>query len=45
LERGDFDLVAVGRALLQDPQWAVKVRQDRRGELMNYEASALRTLA
>jgi 2,4-dienoyl-CoA reductase-like NADH-dependent reductase (Old Yellow Enzyme family) len=45
LERGDFDLVAVGRALLQDPQWAVKIRQDRRDELMNYEASALRTLA
>jgi 2,4-dienoyl-CoA reductase-like NADH-dependent reductase (Old Yellow Enzyme family) len=45
LERGDFDLVAVGRALLQDPQWVVKVREDRRNELMNYEASALRTLA
>ncbi|HEX4183873.1 MAG TPA: NADH:flavin oxidoreductase [Caulobacteraceae bacterium] len=45
LERGDFDLVAVGRALLQDPQWAVKIRHDRHDELMNYEASALRTLA
>jgi 2,4-dienoyl-CoA reductase-like NADH-dependent reductase (Old Yellow Enzyme family) len=45
LDRGDFDLVAVGRALLQDPQWVVKIRHDRRDELMNYEASALRTLA
>ena len=45
LDRGDFDLVAVGRALLQDPQWVVKIRQDRRDELMNYDASALRTLA
>jgi 2,4-dienoyl-CoA reductase-like NADH-dependent reductase (Old Yellow Enzyme family) len=25
-ERGEFDLVAVGRSLLQDPQWARKVR-------------------
>jgi 2,4-dienoyl-CoA reductase-like NADH-dependent reductase (Old Yellow Enzyme family) len=45
LERGDFDLVAVGRALLQDPRWAVKVREDRRDELMSYEISALKTLA
>jgi 2,4-dienoyl-CoA reductase-like NADH-dependent reductase (Old Yellow Enzyme family) len=45
LDRGDFDLVAVGRALLQDPQWVVKIRHDRREELMNYDASALRTLA
>ena len=45
LERGDFDLVAVGRALLQDPNWAVKVHQGRTDDLMNYEASALRTLA
>jgi 2,4-dienoyl-CoA reductase-like NADH-dependent reductase (Old Yellow Enzyme family) len=45
LERGDFDLVAVGRALLQDPQGVVKIKEDRRGELMKYEASALRHLA
>jgi 2,4-dienoyl-CoA reductase-like NADH-dependent reductase (Old Yellow Enzyme family) len=34
LERGDFDLVAIGRALLQDPLWARKVREGRTGELM-----------
>jgi 2,4-dienoyl-CoA reductase-like NADH-dependent reductase (Old Yellow Enzyme family) len=45
LERGEFDLVAVGRALLQDPNWAVKVRQGRADELMSYQASALATLA
>ena len=45
LERGDFDLVAVGRALLKDPNWAVKVHQGRTHELMSYEASALATLA
>src|SRR5690606_13075327 len=26
MERGEFDLIAVGRALLADPQWARKVR-------------------
>jgi 2,4-dienoyl-CoA reductase-like NADH-dependent reductase (Old Yellow Enzyme family) len=45
LERGDFDLVAVGRALLADPQWAVKVRQGRQAELKGYDASALETLS
>ena len=45
LERGDFDLVAVGRALLKDPNWAAKVHQGRTAELMSYEASALATLA
>lgn len=45
LERGDFDLVAVGRALLQDPQWAVKIHQDRTAALMNFNPSALAMLA
>ncbi|HWF01441.1 MAG TPA: 12-oxophytodienoate reductase, partial [Caulobacteraceae bacterium] len=44
LERGDFDLVAVGRALLQDPLWAEKVRDGRNDELMNFERSAMATL-
>lgn len=43
LERGEFDLVAVGRALLQDPEWAVKVQQRRFDELRDYDASALFT--
>ena len=29
MERGEFDLIAVGRALLQDPEWAHKIRQGR----------------
>ncbi len=29
LERGEFDLVAVGRALLQDAAWLEKIRQGR----------------
>ena len=44
LERGDFDLVAVGRALLQDPLWAEKVRDGRSDELMDFERSAMATL-
>jgi 2,4-dienoyl-CoA reductase-like NADH-dependent reductase (Old Yellow Enzyme family) len=44
LERGDFDLVAVGRAVLQDPNWAVKVRHGRRDELMDFSPTAMSTL-
>jgi 2,4-dienoyl-CoA reductase-like NADH-dependent reductase (Old Yellow Enzyme family) len=32
LERGDFDLVAVGRALLQDPEWVRKVKEGKTDE-------------
>jgi 2,4-dienoyl-CoA reductase-like NADH-dependent reductase (Old Yellow Enzyme family) len=45
LERGDFDLVAVGRALLQDPDWVLKVRDGRTDELMTYDRTALATLS
>jgi 2,4-dienoyl-CoA reductase-like NADH-dependent reductase (Old Yellow Enzyme family) len=43
LERGEFDLVAVGRALLQDPEWAAKVKAGRLDELRDYDANALKT--
>ncbi|MGW9435509.1 NADH:flavin oxidoreductase [Streptomyces sp. NPDC055607] len=45
LERDEFDLVAVGRALLQDPQWAAKVLAGRTDELKPYDAAALKTLS
>jgi 2,4-dienoyl-CoA reductase-like NADH-dependent reductase (Old Yellow Enzyme family) len=45
LERDEFDLVAVGRALLQDPLWARKVHEGRTGELMDFERSAMATLS
>ncbi|WP_067846665.1 NADH:flavin oxidoreductase [Nocardia lijiangensis] len=45
LERDEFDLVAVGRALLQDPQWAAKVLGDRFEELQPYDGTALKTLS
>lgn len=43
LARGDFDLVAVGRALLQDWEWARKIREGRAGELAPYTNSAVET--
>ncbi|WP_395298126.1 NADH:flavin oxidoreductase [Kitasatospora hibisci] len=45
LEREEFDLVAVGRALLQDPQWAAKVLAGRFADLHPYDATAVRTLS
>ncbi|WP_406348930.1 NADH:flavin oxidoreductase [Streptomyces sp. NBC_00144] len=45
LERDEFDLVAVGRALLHDPQWATKVLEGRFGELAAYDPAALSTLS
>ncbi|MFF5446285.1 NADH:flavin oxidoreductase [Streptomyces sp. NPDC012888] len=45
LERGEFDLVAVGRALLQDPDWAAKVLGGRFEELKPYDPAALKTLS
>ena len=45
LERDEFDLVAVGRALLQDPEWAAKVLAGRFGELTPYDAESLKTLS
>lgn len=45
MERGDFDLIAVGRALLQDPEWAIKIKDGRHDELMSFSKDALATLA
>lgn len=45
LERDEFDLVAIGRALLQDPEWAAKVLAGRFDDLRSYDAAAVRTLS
>ncbi|MFB6635242.1 NADH:flavin oxidoreductase [Streptomyces sp. NPDC056362] len=45
LERDEFDMVAVGRALLQDPEWAAKVLSGRTEELKPYDAAAVQTLS
>ena len=44
LERNEFDLVGVGRALLQDPEWVVKVHEGRNDELKSFERQALGVL-
>lgn len=43
--KGEFDIVAVGRALLADPEWARKVRSGRLDELKPFTKDALATLA
>ncbi|MGG4146712.1 NADH:flavin oxidoreductase [Paenibacillus algorifonticola] len=44
LDAGEFDLVAVGRALLVDPAWADKVQAGRQDELIPFTPAALQTL-
>ena len=44
LDKGEFDMVAVGRALLQDPEWVVKVREGRTADLKSFERSAMGVL-
>jgi 2,4-dienoyl-CoA reductase-like NADH-dependent reductase (Old Yellow Enzyme family) len=40
VERGEFDLVALGRAILADPEWAGKVGVGRLSEIRPYDKSA-----
>ncbi|WP_394559447.1 NADH:flavin oxidoreductase [Aquipseudomonas alcaligenes] len=44
LNKQEFDLVAVGRALLVDPDWAVKVRDGRESDILPFSREALKTL-
>ncbi|WP_187274311.1 NADH:flavin oxidoreductase [Paenibacillus sp. N3.4] len=44
LEREEFDLVAIGRALLADPAWATKIREGRTDEWIPFTTEALKTL-
>jgi len=41
MERDEFDLIAVGRALISDPQWAAKVRDGHADKLKGFEPAAL----
>lgn len=41
LARGDFDLAAVGRAILADPQWTEKARRGAFGEITPFTRSAM----
>jgi 2,4-dienoyl-CoA reductase-like NADH-dependent reductase (Old Yellow Enzyme family) len=44
LDRGDYDLVAVGRALIADPTWPRKIKEGRLEDLRSFSAEALATL-
>jgi 2,4-dienoyl-CoA reductase-like NADH-dependent reductase (Old Yellow Enzyme family) len=44
MDRGDFDLAAVGRPLLADPHWVEKIRENRTSELKGFSKEALSIL-
>lgn len=44
LNNREFDLVAVGRALLVDPDWAVKVRDGNQQDILPFSREALMSL-
>lgn len=45
LDKGEFDMIAVGRALLQDPLWAQKIKDGRLDELADWNSKSLETLS
>lgn len=45
MEREEFDLIAVGRALITDPQWSNKIRAGSSHELLGYNPASLGTLS
>lgn len=44
MARGEFDLLAIGRSLLADPEWSIKIRDGREAELAPVTLAALTTL-
>jgi 2,4-dienoyl-CoA reductase-like NADH-dependent reductase (Old Yellow Enzyme family) len=44
LARDEFDLAAIGRALLADPTWATKVVQGQFDEIKTFTMECLDTL-
>jgi 2,4-dienoyl-CoA reductase-like NADH-dependent reductase (Old Yellow Enzyme family) len=44
MERGEFDLIAVGRALLSDPEWVAKIRHGDSASLKDFKPEALAEL-
>jgi 2,4-dienoyl-CoA reductase-like NADH-dependent reductase (Old Yellow Enzyme family) len=43
-DRGEFDLIAVGRGMLVNPDWANKVREGRVDQLNDWNADVLKAL-
>ncbi len=44
MEANEFDLIAVGRALIGDPEWPAKIRENRLQELVAFDKTALQSL-
>ena len=44
MDRGDFDLVAVGRPWLSDPLWVKKIKMGHLDELKGFTKAALSEL-
>ena len=44
-DRGDFDLVAVGRQLITNPEWPRLIEEGRRSEIIGFSKKALSSLS
>jgi 2,4-dienoyl-CoA reductase-like NADH-dependent reductase (Old Yellow Enzyme family) len=44
MERDEFDLIAVGRALISNPDWVARIREGDAAKVKGFEASALAEL-
>jgi 2,4-dienoyl-CoA reductase-like NADH-dependent reductase (Old Yellow Enzyme family) len=45
MEKSEFDLIAVGRALLADPHWANKVKEGQFDQLKTFSPSSFQALS
>ena len=45
MERNEFDLIAVGRVLLTDPDWVAKIESGNHADLKGFDPASLGTLA
>ena len=44
-ERGDFDLISIGRSLIGDPDWVAKMRDGRGAEIRPFRRTDLEWLS
>jgi 2,4-dienoyl-CoA reductase-like NADH-dependent reductase (Old Yellow Enzyme family) len=44
MDHGEFDLIAVGRALLGDPEWVTKIRAGADTDLRDFNPAAIAEL-
>jgi 2,4-dienoyl-CoA reductase-like NADH-dependent reductase (Old Yellow Enzyme family) len=44
MERNEFDLIAVGRALISDPDWVIKIREGDDAGLAGFDSKHLNEL-